>query len=238
MTPQERRTQILEELKSMGKVDVNALSERFRCSKVTIRTDIRSLEKDGLLTRTHGGAVSQEEEDKSIYERDCYSLYKDKVDLYDDIADQEYSNKLQILIDMFDLVDIMMSDNAEITNESDRDELEEHQYYIYKLNERLQEIYDYLTYHHEEFNPYISEQEDMYLTQISFGIASDEEYNWNLEEKYKRRYYIHECSSLLEEAFAEYPFTYPLDYPDLPGMTCEVETIDRLSQLIYDMSYY
>ena len=67
MTPQERRTQILEELKSMGKVDVNALSERFRCSKVTIRTDIRSLEKDGLLTRTHGGAVSQEEEDKSIY---------------------------------------------------------------------------------------------------------------------------------------------------------------------------
>ena len=53
----ERREEILTLLKTQEKVTVRELSELFHCSEVTIRTDLRELEAEGLLERTHGGAV-------------------------------------------------------------------------------------------------------------------------------------------------------------------------------------
>ena len=205
-----------------------------------IRTIKNKLELYQEAVSTFNNQVHEDEpEDECIYQRDCYSCYEELADIYeDDKSRLDYSDKLQILIYMFDLIDIMMSDNAEIMPKPDQYELEEHQYYIYKLNDNLQEIYDYLAYHRDEFETFLPGQDDMYLSQISLRNVSDEEYDLNLEEKYQRRFYIHECSALLEEAFAEYPYTYPLDYPELPGMKYEVETIDRLSQLIHDMSYF
>ena len=67
MTPQERRQIILSELRKAGRIDVNELSEELRCSKVTIRSDVRALESEGLLTRTHGGAILPDEEKTTKY---------------------------------------------------------------------------------------------------------------------------------------------------------------------------
>jgi len=53
----ERRKLILDELNSRGSVRVAELSEKMACSEVTIRTDIRELEKEGKLRRIHGGAL-------------------------------------------------------------------------------------------------------------------------------------------------------------------------------------
>jgi DeoR/GlpR family transcriptional regulator of sugar metabolism len=54
---EERRRVILEQLRHDGRVSVNDLSDRLNVSAVTIRYDLRFLEKDGLLERTYGGAV-------------------------------------------------------------------------------------------------------------------------------------------------------------------------------------
>lgn len=54
---EERRRAILNELNEKGKVRVSELSEKFSCSEVTIRNDIKNMDMEGLLKRTHGGAV-------------------------------------------------------------------------------------------------------------------------------------------------------------------------------------
>ncbi len=53
----ERRKEILEIVQAQEKVSVRELAEHFQCSEVTIRTDLRDLEQNELLERTHGGAV-------------------------------------------------------------------------------------------------------------------------------------------------------------------------------------
>ena len=52
-----RRTKIVERLETQGQVKVTDLSHLFQVSKVTIRNDLRFLEKKGLLLRARGGAV-------------------------------------------------------------------------------------------------------------------------------------------------------------------------------------
>jgi len=54
----QRQSLILEMLVAEGEVEVTKLAEKFGTSKETIRRDLRELEESGLLTRTHGGAVS------------------------------------------------------------------------------------------------------------------------------------------------------------------------------------
>ncbi|MGO8692561.1 MAG: DeoR/GlpR family DNA-binding transcription regulator [Rectinemataceae bacterium] len=53
----ERKAEIATILERAGKIDVASLSERFEVCKETIRRDLRELEKDGIIKRTHGGAV-------------------------------------------------------------------------------------------------------------------------------------------------------------------------------------
>ena len=53
----ERREKILEMIRTRDRVNVRDLADCFMCSEVTIRTDLREMEKEGLLERTHGGAV-------------------------------------------------------------------------------------------------------------------------------------------------------------------------------------
>lgn len=54
----ERKHQILEILKEDRQVAVAGLSERFDVSEVTVRRDLRELERNGFLRRVHGGAVA------------------------------------------------------------------------------------------------------------------------------------------------------------------------------------
>jgi DeoR family transcriptional regulator, aga operon transcriptional repressor len=55
-----RLTAIMQELRQSGMVSVESLSAELDVSLVTIRRDLDQLERDGLLHRTHGGAVSIE----------------------------------------------------------------------------------------------------------------------------------------------------------------------------------
>jgi DeoR family transcriptional regulator of aga operon len=55
-----RLTAILKELRRSGTVSVESLSADLDVSLVTIRRDLDQLERDGLLHRTHGGAVAIE----------------------------------------------------------------------------------------------------------------------------------------------------------------------------------
>ncbi len=58
----ERRHRILELLREEGRVTVDDLASRFATSLVTIRTDLATLEANGALERTHGGALLRREE--------------------------------------------------------------------------------------------------------------------------------------------------------------------------------
>ncbi|AHG19529.1 DeoR faimly transcriptional regulator [Chania multitudinisentens RB-25] len=57
MMPIERQRQIFEELNKNGRILVFELVELLQVSQETIRRDLATLEKKGLLYRTHGGAV-------------------------------------------------------------------------------------------------------------------------------------------------------------------------------------
>jgi len=57
MMAEERRTQILQIVRSAGRVRVNGLASRFNTSAVTIRSDLNELHQRGLVLRSHGGAV-------------------------------------------------------------------------------------------------------------------------------------------------------------------------------------
>lgn len=71
---EERRRKILQELEEKGKVRVNELSAELGCSEVTIRNDIKCMERAGLLIRTHGGALKIEENPQKKYSAD--SIYR------------------------------------------------------------------------------------------------------------------------------------------------------------------
>lgn len=71
---EERRRAILSEVEEKGRVRVTELSDLFGCSEVTIRNDIKSMDKEGLLKRTHGGAVKIEKESGRKYTAE--SIYR------------------------------------------------------------------------------------------------------------------------------------------------------------------
>lgn len=52
-----RRERLLDELLRHGTVGVSALSDDLQVSEATIRRDLEALEREGLLRRTHGGAI-------------------------------------------------------------------------------------------------------------------------------------------------------------------------------------
>jgi DeoR/GlpR family transcriptional regulator of sugar metabolism len=57
MIPAGRRVRIVEILKERREVRVSSLSEDLGVSEMTIRRDLERLEAEGVLLRTHGGAI-------------------------------------------------------------------------------------------------------------------------------------------------------------------------------------
>lgn len=53
----ERKAEIINMLESTGVVDINNLAAKFGVSKETVRRDLRDLEANSIIQRTHGGAV-------------------------------------------------------------------------------------------------------------------------------------------------------------------------------------
>lgn len=61
----ERQNIIKQEINRQGSVLIPTLSELFGCSEETIRRDLKEMEREGSLVRTHGGAYLIEKFDKS-----------------------------------------------------------------------------------------------------------------------------------------------------------------------------
>ena len=57
MIPSRREALILNLLQELGVASVSDLSEHCRCSAMSVRRDLRRLEEQGRIRRTHGGAV-------------------------------------------------------------------------------------------------------------------------------------------------------------------------------------
>jgi len=55
--PEERKHEILRMITAEGRVSVTELSRKYGVSEVTIRNDLQDLADQGLIVRTHGGAV-------------------------------------------------------------------------------------------------------------------------------------------------------------------------------------
>jgi DeoR/GlpR family transcriptional regulator of sugar metabolism len=53
----ERRKIIMEKLYASQRVTIKELSEEMDVSEATLRTDLSKMEEEGLLKRTHGGAL-------------------------------------------------------------------------------------------------------------------------------------------------------------------------------------
>lgn len=78
MMLQERRAMILKELEERGKVRVSDLSLCMACSEVTIRNDIKNMDLEGLLMRTHGGAVKLSGEKERKYAAESIYRHTDR----------------------------------------------------------------------------------------------------------------------------------------------------------------
>lgn len=76
----ERRSQIIQILDDLGKVNVKDLSEKLNVSEVTIRNDLDKLEKNKLLIRAHGGAFKTNNIALAVSEKKRLNLeYKRKI---------------------------------------------------------------------------------------------------------------------------------------------------------------
>ncbi len=75
---QERRQMILQKLDEQGSVRVADLSREFGSSEVTVRSDIKSMDAEGLLKRTHGGAIKLGGVPKRKYSAESIYRYTDR----------------------------------------------------------------------------------------------------------------------------------------------------------------
>lgn len=75
---EERRRKILRQLKECGQVSVTDLSKTFEVSTETIRNDLKKLENEKRLVRTHGGAMSPPSSDSITFFSRIQSQIKEK----------------------------------------------------------------------------------------------------------------------------------------------------------------
>lgn len=62
----ERRSLILDKLIAQKRVTVKELSKVINVSEATLRTDLTKMEEEGLLKRTHGGAILNKQSDSDL----------------------------------------------------------------------------------------------------------------------------------------------------------------------------
>ncbi|MFS0751272.1 DeoR/GlpR family DNA-binding transcription regulator [Oceanobacillus sp. 1P07AA] len=69
MFASERRNKIIALLQEQKRITVKDISSQIGVSEATLRADLNKMENDGLLTRTHGGAIINEENETSFNAR-------------------------------------------------------------------------------------------------------------------------------------------------------------------------
>ncbi len=75
---EERRDEILSMLERDEVVRIADLSDHFHVSPATIRKDMRSLEQEGLIRRTHGGAIKPQQDREMGLEMAAVSAQSEK----------------------------------------------------------------------------------------------------------------------------------------------------------------
>lgn len=79
---EERQSKILHLIRSKGEVKVTELADTFQISMMTVRRDLKYLEKEKLLSRTHGGAVSMEKAEQAMTQDEKITLCRDRISEY------------------------------------------------------------------------------------------------------------------------------------------------------------
>ena|SRR5437867_806930 len=71
MLSEQRRQEIVQLVQQLGRVEVTDLSRQFKTSEATIRSDLKKLHVQGVVQRTHGGAVKPElvNIDRSLHQK-------------------------------------------------------------------------------------------------------------------------------------------------------------------------
>ena len=131
----ERREAILDSLIKNRKVNVLELSKEFAVSQVIIRKDLKLLEAEGKLQRTHGGAIEKRkvalnttfedrkiinEEEKMVIAKKAYELINDNDVILMDISTinfmiarllEEKPKRITIITQSLDLIVVLSSIN-------------------------------------------------------------------------------------------------------------------------------
>src|SRR5699024_6456005 len=99
MFASERQDRIIELLKVQRRITIKELAVEMNVSEATLRTDLNKMEKQGLLTRTHGGAIlnTAEENETSFIVRSKKNT-KQKIKIAEKALELIYE-KQSILLD-------------------------------------------------------------------------------------------------------------------------------------------
>ena len=81
-TVEARRSEILRQVRENGEIRVEELAEQHRVSLMTIRRDLQVLQRDQLLERTYGKALSIAQADKKKRESRNIQLYRECISKY------------------------------------------------------------------------------------------------------------------------------------------------------------
>jgi len=77
MYAEERKKRIKRVLAESKSINVNTLSQLLNVSKVTIRRDLKELDEEGVLIKTHGGAILPDEDLVYLNDRPSYENSED-----------------------------------------------------------------------------------------------------------------------------------------------------------------
>jgi DeoR/GlpR family transcriptional regulator of sugar metabolism len=96
MLTEERLNKIMDLLNKHGRVKSKHLSEILSVSEVTIRNDLNTLEKKGLLSRVHGGAVKVKGGYYSPHQTNYYPYMKQNINKKPRIMDPHFQEQIAL----------------------------------------------------------------------------------------------------------------------------------------------
>lgn len=76
--PAERQQKMIEYIEANTSAQIHELAERFRVSEATVRRDLDDLDRQGVIRRTHGGAIKMDR--STAYEH----MYSEKISLMEE----------------------------------------------------------------------------------------------------------------------------------------------------------
>lgn len=147
MLSEERKALILEYINSNNAVSVTDLMKMFDASEATIRRDLTEMDKKGLISRVHGGAVSlqsqivsdyniSEREEKNREEKIKIAKYAASLISNNDFVFLDAGTTTSYLVDYIEATNVSFVTNAI----SHAQELAKHGYQVYLTGGKLKSV--------------------------------------------------------------------------------------------------